>query len=119
MANHHSLEIIHHSSENSCEVRRLRRSLSLSASLLLSARLGSLFGGCCRCDVQTYKGQPFLLILHSSGTLATDVAKVAAEEHQHSEVVGEAGVRNTCALRGVCVVFECRRLLGLSSVRAL
>lgn len=132
MANHHSLEIILHSSENSCEVRSLRRLLSLSASLLLSACLSSLFGshGCCRGDVQTFKGQSFPLILQSSDLLATDVAKVAAREHQHSEDVGEAGKDMTfgvvcgtymhvpCTVC-VCVVFECVRLLGLSSVRAL
>lgn len=113
MVNHHGLEIIHHSGENSCEVRSRRWLLSLSASLLLSARLGSVqITRTLQMQAQTYKAQPFLLIVPSSDTLATDMVKVAAKR-----AAAQRGCRRSeeghdvwccmrtlyaCSLRGVC-----------------
>lgn len=116
---------------NSCEVRSLLWLLSLSASLLLSARLGSLWiTPALQIEVQTYKGQTFLLIFSRLNTLATGIVKVASKEHQQSENVGE--VRRDlmfgvvcrvyicmCVCGCLCVVFECMWLLRLSSVQAL
>lgn len=129
MVNHHGLEIIHHSGETAVKWEGCCGCYPLSASQLLSARLGFLWiTRPLQIEIQTHKGQLFLL---SGWGLTLVLVKVALKEHRHSENV--TGVREDTTFVAVCkmcirmysvhvcvcVMFDRMWLLSLSSVQAL